>query len=73
MDVVITLCGDPAEVCPTVRAPRVIHWPLHDPARAQGTDDEVMAVLRQVRDDLEGRVHALLSELHEHEDSTVHG
>ena len=58
-----TLCGDPAEVCPTVQAPRVIHWPLHDPARAQGSEAEMMAVFREVRDELEARVHALLAEL----------
>jgi arsenate reductase len=74
MDVVITLCGDPAEVCPTVRAPRVVHWPLHDPARARGTEDEVMAVFRDVRDELETRVHGLLAELRDEEGSPpTHG
>lgn len=67
MDVVVTLCGDPAEVCPTVQAPRIIHWPLHDPARAHGTEDEVMAVFRNVRDELEARVHGLLAELRQEE------
>jgi arsenate reductase len=46
-----------------VQAPRVIHWPLHDPARAQGSEAEMMAVFREVRDELEARVHALLAEL----------
>ncbi len=63
MDVVITLCGDPAEVCPTVRA-----------ARARGTEDEVMAVFRDVRDELENRVHGLLAELRDEEGSPpTHG
>jgi len=77
MDIVITLCGDPAEACPTVRAPRIAHWPLHDPARARGTEDEVMAVFRRVRDELEARVHGLLAELREGEGegegSSLHG
>lgn len=63
MDVVITLCGDPAEVCPTVKARQVMHWPLRDPARAGGSEDEVMGVFREVRDELEARVHGLLAEL----------
>lgn len=68
MDVVITLCGDPAEVCPTVRAPRVLHWPLIDPARATGSDDEVMQVFRSVRNELEDRVERLLAELRASDD-----
>jgi len=68
MDVVITLCGGPAEVCPTVRAPRVLHWPLIDPARAAGSDDEVMQVFRSVRNELEDRVEGLLAELRASDD-----
>jgi len=63
MDVVVTLCGDPAEVCPTVKAPRVLHWPLIDPARASGSTEAVMGVFRAVRDELERRVEGLLAEL----------
>jgi arsenate reductase len=62
--VVVTLCGDAEESCP-VTPPHVrrLHWPLPDPARAQGTDAEVMAVFREVRGQIGARTRALLDEL----------
>jgi arsenate reductase len=36
-----------------------IHWPLPDPATATGSDEEVMAVFRQVRDEIEQRILTL--------------
>ncbi|HUW63390.1 MAG TPA: arsenate reductase (thioredoxin) [Spirochaetia bacterium] len=63
VDVVVTLCGDATESCP-VTPPSVkrIHWPLPDPARAGGTEAEVLAVFRAVRDEIRQRVEALLAE-----------
>lgn len=63
-DAVITLCGDAAESCP-VTPPGVkrIHWPLPDPARAAGTEEEIMAAFRAVRDEIKERVIALKKEL----------
>jgi len=48
---VITLCGDAAERCPVFpgRAKR-IHWILEDPAKAKGTEEEIMNKFREVRD-----------------------
>lgn len=64
MDLVVTVCGDAEERCP-VTPPHVrrLHWPLPDPAKAQGTEDEVMAQFRRVRDEIRTRVAALLAEL----------
>ena len=63
-DVVITLCGDPHETCATYpgRA-KIIHWPLRDPARAQGSRETVLKVFREVRDEIEARVKALLGRM----------
>ncbi|MBM4297273.1 MAG: PAS domain-containing protein, partial [Deltaproteobacteria bacterium] len=62
VDQLITLCGDAAEHCPVLPAKIArSHWPLPDPARAEGSDAEVMAVFRQVRDDICQRVQALLA------------
>lgn len=60
-DLVITLCGDAAESCPTT-PPGVlrIHWPIEDPAKAGGKKDEVMASFRAVRDEIRKRVVELL-------------
>ena len=62
--VVVTLCGDAEERCP-ITPPHVIrrHWPLPDPARAAGTDAEIRAVFRAVRDEIRARVEALAAEL----------
>ena len=63
-DVVVTVCGHADEHCP-VLPPKVrkIHWPLDDPAKASGTEQEIMAVFRASRDDIRERVHALVDEL----------
>jgi len=63
-DMVVTLCGDARDKCP-MTPPTVAkrHWPLPDPAQATGTDEEVLAVFRQVRDDIEGRVKELIQTL----------
>ena len=63
-DVVVTVCGHADEHCP-VLPPNVhkIHWPLNDPAKATGTEEEIMAVFRASRDDIRQRVKTLMSEL----------
>lgn len=60
-DYVITLCGDADEACP-VTPPQVvrIHWGLLDPARATGSEHEIMAKFREVRDEIQQRVRQLL-------------
>jgi arsenate reductase len=40
-----------------------IHWPLNDPAKARGSEDEVMTVFRATRDEVKARVSALLDEI----------
>lgn len=63
-DVFVTVCGHADEHCPVLPAGRKrIHWPLPDPAKASGTEDEVMAEFRAVRDDIKQRVKALAAEL----------
>ncbi len=61
MDVVVTVCGHANESCP-VLPPEVkrFHWPLEDPAAATGTDAEVLAKFREIRDQIEARVAELV-------------
>ena len=62
VDRVITLCGDAEEKCPALNASvRRDHWPLSDPALAQGDDEEVLRAFRQVRDEIRSRVQNFLS------------
>lgn len=63
-DVVVTVCGHADEQCPALPAgTRKVHWPLVDPAKATGTEDEVMRAFRATRDEVEGRVRGLIAEM----------
>ena len=57
MDVVITVCGHANESCP-VLPPEVrrLHWPLEDPAAATGSEAEILAMFRRIRDQVESLV-----------------
>ena len=60
-DLVVTVCGHADEHCPVLPpGVRRIHWPLPDPARATGTEDEITETFRAVRDGIRERVATLL-------------
>jgi arsenate reductase len=55
---VVTVCGYADQACPIF--PRMVkryHWGFDDPAKAMGSDEEVFAVFRRVRDEI-GKVFA---------------
>ena len=63
-DLVVTVCGHADEHCPVLPpATKKEHWPLEDPAKAQGTEEEIMEQFRESRDDIEARVKELLQRL----------
>jgi len=63
-DVVVTVCGHADEQCPVLPAGvKKVHWPLTDPAKATGTESEIMSEFRATRDDIENRVRKLLNNL----------
>ncbi len=57
-DYVITLCGHADEHCPVIANGNVVkwHWGFDDPAKATGTEDEIMAQFRGVRDAIKSRI-----------------
>lgn len=58
---VITVCDDANEACPVFfGARRRIHWSLPDPSRASGTEEEQLAVYREVREALRNRIETEL-------------
>ena len=60
-DLVVTVCGHADEHCPLLPpATRKLHWPLEDPARATGTDEEIRAEFRRIRDEIQERVTELM-------------
>jgi len=65
IDLVVTLCGEAAESCPTLpKKTERLHWPLPDPALAQGDDEEILKTFRAVRDEIRGRVEELFARRH---------
>ena len=57
-DYVITVCDQARQVCPVFPgAGQSLHWGYEDPAEATGTDDEVMAVYREVFTQIGERIH----------------
>ena len=62
-DIVVTVCGHADEQCPALpQGVTKLHWPLEDPAKATGAEDEIMAAFRATRDDIEARVRGLLAD-----------
>ena len=60
IDLVVTLCGEAAESCSTFPAQtELLHWPLADPALAQGDEATILKTFREVRDEIHARVEAL--------------
>lgn len=62
-DYVITLCGHADEHCPAILNPNVakLHWGFEDPAKATGTDEQILARFRAVRDAIEARIRQFLN------------
>lgn len=61
-DVLVTVCGHADEQCPILPSGlRKVHWPLTDPARATGTEDQIMSAFRDTRDEVKRRVIGLLT------------
>ncbi|MEG0286239.1 MULTISPECIES: arsenate reductase (thioredoxin) [Vagococcus] len=56
-DLVITLCGDALDNCPVI--PKTVehqHWGLEDPAKATGTEEEIMTMFRETREEIQKRI-----------------
>jgi len=60
-DLVVTVCGHADEHCPVLPpGVRKKHWPLEDPAKATGTEEEIMAKFRATRDEVKNRVEGMI-------------
>ena len=61
-NLVVTVCDDAAENCPLwLGKGKRVHLGFPDPAKAQGTDEEKLAVFRSVRDAIAQQIPALLA------------
>jgi arsenate reductase len=56
-DYVITVCDDANEACPFFPGAKSrLHWSFEDPSRAEGPEEERLAVFRMVRDRIRARI-----------------
>ena len=67
-DYSITVCDDVKEKCPYFngKADRRVHICFEDPARAEGTEEEVLAVFRKVRDEIRKEFYEFYQEKIKH-------
>ena len=64
-DYVITVCDNAKEVCPVFsgEVKHQVHLPFDDPADATGTEVEVLAVYRRVRDEIKEKFAQFYNEI----------
>jgi len=61
IDLLVTVCGHADAACPALPvACEKIHWPFDDPARATGSEEEIMHEFRRVRDQIRARITAFI-------------
>ena len=54
VETVITVCGNADQACPTYPGQvRRYHWPFFDPAKAEGSEEEIREKFRVVRDEIQ--------------------
>ena len=63
-DYLVTVCSHAEKYCPDLPAKiKKEHWPLFDPAKAAGSDDEIINAFRASRDDIRSRIAELFTRL----------
>lgn len=61
-DLVVTVCDSAAEECPVWLGPGIRrHHSFNDPAKAEGTEEEILQVFRQVRDQIASEIPSILT------------
>ena len=61
---VITVCGNADQACPIFPGQaEKHHWPYDDPAKATGSEEEIHAVFRRVRDEIRAKFEAYAAEI----------
>jgi arsenate reductase len=61
---VITVCGNADQACPIFPGQaEKHHWPFDDPAKVTGSEEEIRAVFRRVRDEIRAKFEAYAAEI----------
>ncbi|MDQ6993439.1 MAG: arsenate reductase (thioredoxin) [Mariprofundus sp.] len=57
LDLLVTVCSNADASCPVIPVScEKQHWPFDDPAKATGTEGDVMASFRRVRDQIRDKI-----------------
>jgi arsenate reductase (thioredoxin) len=73
MDIIITLCSDAEASCPkTPPEIKRLHWPINDPIRVTGTNEEVMNAFRTAREEIKKRIAGFIEDM-QHEPEATKG
>jgi len=63
LDLLVTVCGNADESCPAIPVScKKEHWPFEDPAKAIGTETEIMAEFARVRDQIRQRIEQFVNQ-----------
>ena len=61
--VVVTVCNNAREDCPSLSPTECYHWEFADPADATGSKDEILTEFRRIRDQIEDVFMSRLDQL----------
>ncbi len=54
IETVITVCGNADQACPVFPGQvHRLHWPFDDPAKATGSEEQILGEFRRVRDEIQ--------------------
>ena len=57
IDLVVTVCDRAKQTCPHFPgAKKIQHWSITDPATFHGSNEEILASFREIRDEIERRI-----------------
>ncbi|MCS7150357.1 MAG: arsenate reductase ArsC [Caldimicrobium sp.] len=63
LDLVVTLCDSARQSCPYLPTARLIHWSFPDPAKLEGSKEEILQRLREIREEIKRSVETLIKQL----------
>ncbi|MDY7108607.1 MAG: arsenate reductase ArsC [Planctomycetota bacterium] len=65
--IAIIVCENAKQNCPSIypNALEVLYWPLDDPAAAEGSEEQRLAQFRNIRDEIDEKLHEWLATIDE--------
>jgi len=64
-DLVITVCDHAAANCPVFPGDiKKLHWPFDDPAKSEGSQEEILNEFRRIRDEIDEKVKHWFTQIH---------